>query len=69
MNVEVSGKLGVNGDGIIALPAPDGASTVQFEGDVHVGGAIAMVGERLIEKTSKVIGERFFNCLGQLPTR
>jgi carbon monoxide dehydrogenase subunit G len=66
LNVEVSGKLGfMKGDGVITVSASDGASNVQFEGEVQVGGAIAMVGERLTENTSKMIVARFFDCLGQ----
>jgi uncharacterized protein len=66
ISVEVSGKIGfMKGDGVITLSASDGASVVQFEGDVQVGGAIANVGQRLIESTSKTIIERFFDCLGQ----
>ncbi len=68
MSVEGAGKIGfMKGDGVIALSAADGGSSVQFEGDVQVGGTIANVGQRLIETTAKMIFKRFFDCLAQAP--
>lgn len=67
LSVEASGKVGfLKGEGVITLVASSGASVVQFEGDVQVGGAVAVVGQRLIESTAKMIVERFLDCLGQL---
>jgi uncharacterized protein len=64
MSVEGAGKIGfMKGDGVITLSAADSGSSVQFEGDVQVGGTIANVGQRLIETTAKMIIERFFDCL------
>jgi carbon monoxide dehydrogenase subunit G len=64
MSVEGAGKIGfMKGDGVITLSAADSGSTVQFEGDVQVGGTIANVGQRLIETTAKMIIKRFFDCL------
>jgi len=69
MLVEGSGKIGfMKGDGVIKLTAAGAASTtasttVGFSGDVQVGGAIANVGQRLIETTAKMIIARFFTAL------
>jgi carbon monoxide dehydrogenase subunit G len=66
MSVEGAGKIGfMKGDGVITLSTSDSGSTVQFEGDVQVGGTIANVGQRLIETTAKMIIKRFFDCLSQ----
>jgi uncharacterized protein len=66
LSVEGAGKIGfMKGDGVIAVSRSDSGSTVQFDGDVQVGGAIANVGQRLIETTAKMVIERFFDCLGQ----
>jgi carbon monoxide dehydrogenase subunit G len=66
MSVEGAGKIGfMKGDGVISVAAGDGGSSVQFEGDVQVGGTIANVGQRLIETTAKMIIKRFFDCLAQ----
>jgi carbon monoxide dehydrogenase subunit G len=67
--VEGSGKIGfMKGEGTIALSAAEGGSKVEFEGDVQVGGAIANVGQRLIETTAKMIIKRFFDKLAEEAT-
>jgi hypothetical protein len=64
MSVEGAGEIGfMKSDGVIILSAADSGSTVQFEGDVQVGGTIANIGRRLIETTAKMIVKRFFDCL------
>lgn len=65
MIVEGSGKIGfMKGDGLIALASLNGGgASVHFDGEVHVGGAIAGVGQRLIETTAKMIIRRFFEKL------
>ena len=59
--VEGSGKIGfVKGEGLLNL-LPQGESTeVKYEGDVHVGGTIASVGQRLLDTTAKMIIKKFF---------
>lgn len=63
MIVEGSSKVGfMKGDGVLSFSTAEGASSnVAFEGEVHVGGAIANVGQRLIETTAKLIIKRFFD--------
>lgn len=64
MLVQGQGGIGfMKGDGVIALAARNGGSSVTFNGEVHVGGAIANVGQRLIETTAKMIIRRFFEKL------
>src|ERR1051326_338243 len=60
--VEGNGKIGfVKGDGLLKLNAQGDSSTeVNFEGEVHIGGNIASVGQRLLDATSKLIIKRFF---------
>jgi hypothetical protein len=62
--VEGTGKIGfMKGEGVIAL-TPSGEETkVQYTGEVHVGGTIANVGQRLIETTAKLLIRRFFDKL------
>jgi uncharacterized protein len=62
--VEGNGKIGfMKGDGLLRLvPAEDG-TTVEYEGDVQVGGTIAAVGQRLIDTTAKLLIKRFFTRL------
>jgi carbon monoxide dehydrogenase subunit G len=65
LHVEGSGKIGfMKGSGLLTFtPAPSGSS-VQYDGDVQVGGTIASVGQRLIDTTAKMLIKRFFNKLG-----
>jgi carbon monoxide dehydrogenase subunit G len=70
LSMEASGKVGfLKGEGVITLVASSGASVVRFEGDVQIGGAVAVAAQRLIESTAKMIVARFFDCLGQLADR
>ena len=62
--VEGNGRIGfLKGDGLLRL-SPDGDATeVAYEGEVHVGGLIASVGQRLLDATAKMIIRRFFEKL------
>jgi uncharacterized protein len=63
--VEGSGKVGfMKGDGLLNLsPAPGGGTEVRYEGDAHVGGTLAAVGQRLVDTTARMIIKRFFDKL------
>jgi len=62
--VEGSGKIGfVKGEGLLMLIASDAGTDVHYDGEVHVGGTIASVGQRLIDTTSKLLIKRFFSKL------
>ena len=59
--VEGTGKIGwVKGGGLLTLPEN---GSVNYEGDVQVGGTIAAVGQRLVETTAKMLIKRFFDKL------
>lgn len=62
--VEGSGKIGfMKGEGVLTLSEAVGATSVHFEGEVHVGGTIASVGQRLLDTTSRMLIKRFFDKL------
>ena len=61
-----TGKIGfMNGEGVLTLADAEGQTSVQYEGDVQVGGTIASVGQRLIDTTSKMLIKRFFEKLSK----
>lgn len=64
LSVEGSGRIGfLKGNGLLTLvPAEDGTE-VRYEGDVQVGGAIAAVGQRLLDATARKIIKNFFEKL------
>jgi uncharacterized protein len=63
--MEGSGKIGfVRGDGLLKLSSNgDSTTKVDYEGEVHVGGTMAAVGQRLLDTTSKMIIRKFFEKL------
>ena len=64
LHVEGTGKIGfMKGDGLLTLTEAEGATDVQYDGEVHVGGTIASVGQRLIDGTAKMLIKRFFEKL------
>jgi carbon monoxide dehydrogenase subunit G len=64
--VSGAGKIGfMKGEGVLTLTPIEDKTTVQYEGDVQVGGTIAVVGQRLIDTTSKMLIKRFFETLSQ----
>jgi hypothetical protein len=64
LHVEGTGKIGfMKGDGLLTLSEVEGATDVQFDGEVHVGGTIASVGQRLMDGTAKMMIKRFFEKL------
>ena len=68
--VEGNGKPGfVKGEAIIELAGEaDGTTTVRVKGDGQVGGLIARVGQRLLSSVSKMMMDRFFQCMqGKIP--
>jgi len=66
-----AGKIGfMKGEGVLTLtPIEDKTgvpqTSVQYEGDVQVGGTIAVVGQRLIDTTAKMLIKRFFETLSR----
>jgi len=61
-----SGKIGfMKGEGVLTLTPIEDKTSVQYEGDVQVGGTIAAVGQRLIDTTAKMLIKRFFETLSR----
>ena len=62
--VEGAGKIGfMRGDGLLTLTPVVNDTHIHFEGEVHVGGTIASVGQRLLDTTAKMLIKRFFDKL------
>lgn len=53
----------VKGKAAIDLAADGSATTLTVTGDVHTGGAIARVGQRLIKSAARLMMDRFFKRL------
>ena len=68
--VEGTGATGfVRGQSIVTLNEEAGKTLVDVAGDVQIGGAIARVGQRLLSGVSKMMMDRFFECLrSKIPT-
>lgn len=65
--VEGNGRIGfLKGDGLLRLDPEGEATRVSYEGEVHIGGPMAGVGQRLLDATAKMIIRRFFEKLGSL---
>ena len=68
MQVEGSGKIGfMNGNGLITVSPAASGSTVEYDGEVQVGGTLASVGQRLIDTTARMLIKRFFDKLAAEP--
>ena len=64
LTVEGAGKIGfMKGSGLLTISESGPGSSVQYDGDVQVGGTIASVGQRLMETTAKMLIKRFFDKL------
>lgn len=64
--IVVEGKGGpgfVKGSGDFDLEDTGGATLIKYTGEMQVGGAIAGIGQRMIEGAAKMMASRFFNAL------
>ncbi len=64
--IVVDGKGGpgfVKGSGDFDLEESEGATLIKYTGELQVGGAVAGVGQRMIEGAAKMMASRFFNTL------
>ena len=62
--VDGAGRGGfVKGDAAISLTAQGERTLVSVAGQGQVGGAVARVGQRLIESAGRMLMDRFFACL------
>lgn len=66
LNVEGQGGGNrVRGSGLISLAdAPDGGTTITYDGDANLAGTLAMVGQRLFQPAVKMLADQFFKCMG-----
>jgi hypothetical protein len=61
ISLEGKGPPGfMKGDGRVQLIEKKGKTEVHYEGEAHVGGLIASVGQRMIEATAKKIIQQVF---------
>ena len=66
LTVEGQGKIGfMKGDGLLKLTSNGSGTQVAYDGEVHAGGTIASVGQRLMDTTAKMIIKRFFDSLSK----
>lgn len=64
LRVEGQGRPGfVKGTARIQLADEGGRTKLQVTADVQVGGAVARVGQRLLEGVGRTMMNRFFECL------
>ena len=64
--VDGSGGPGfVRGEGAVTLTAQGDKTKVEVQGDLQVGGVIARVGQRVVGMASKMMMDRFFNCMSE----
>jgi carbon monoxide dehydrogenase subunit G len=64
LNVDGTGRAGfVKGASKVQLFDADGRTRLDVSADVQVGGAVARVGQRLLEGVGKAMMDRFFACL------
>ncbi len=64
--IVVDGKGGpgfVKGSGDFDLEDTGGAALIRYSGELQVGGAIAGIGQRMIEGAAKMMAARFFKAL------
>jgi len=62
----VDGKGGpgfVKGTGDFDFEEKDGATLIRYAGEMHVGGTIAGIGQRMIQGAAKMMAARFFTAL------
>jgi carbon monoxide dehydrogenase subunit G len=66
MRVNGRGPSGfMDGEGGVRLAEQEGATVMQYDGDVQVGGRIASVGHRLLDRSAKALTEQSLEQLNQ----
>jgi carbon monoxide dehydrogenase subunit G len=64
ITVDGKGQPGfLKGSGDLDLEEADGATVVNYKGDVQVGGTIAGVGQRMIQGAAKMMATQFFTAI------
>jgi uncharacterized protein len=66
MNLDGNGPLGfVRGEGTIQLEEQNDTTQMQYEGDAQVGGRIASLGQRLLDRSAKALTQQSLDGLSQ----
>lgn len=64
MSVSGNGAAGfVNGEGTVELSPTDIGTSLRYSGDIHVGGPIASVGQRMVGAAARMVIDQFFKCV------
>ena len=64
MTVDGKGTAGfLRGSGDLTLEEHGDTTTVNYAGDIQVGGTIASVGQRMLQGTAKMMASQFFTAL------
>ena len=53
----------VKGEGLLQLKPSNEGTTLDYDGDIQVGGIIASLGQRVIDSTAKTMIRKFFDKL------
>lgn len=62
--MEGQGRIGhVRGSGVLTLSAEGAGTKLSYQGEAHIGGLIASVGERMLDMTAKMMTKKFFSGL------
>jgi carbon monoxide dehydrogenase subunit G len=62
--VEGKGKAGfMKGEGLLHIAQNGVGTEIRYDGEVHVGGTMASVGQRLLDVTARTMIKRFFDNL------
>ena len=59
----------IRGEGTITLAdsaADAGETQITYEGDAHVQGPLASVGQRLLPPAAKLLADQFFKCMAEI---
>lgn len=64
LKLEGKGQPGfVKGSGELNLKEDEGGTSIEYAGDINVGGMLASVGQRMIQATANMLAGRFFSSL------
>jgi carbon monoxide dehydrogenase subunit G len=64
LGLDGRGKQGfIKGSGTIDLEEQDGQTLLKYSGDVHLGGPLASVGQRMVDGAAKMMIGQFFTAL------
>ena len=66
LRVDGTGRIGLlKGDGELRFASADAGATtlVSYQGEIHAGGTLAAVGQRLLDTTARMMIRRFFEKL------